>query len=140
MRNYLLPQWNGSNEKLIEFGRKCAATLDDRDGISLELLTAYLTIAAGPGVVPDSPNLQLDPSAWKDVESVVGPATRVYPNNETDWARYTVWAVKCQQWKIAQAGFGHMRNRELWALKFGGYGMLLPARAKAAKLSADQGI
>jgi hypothetical protein len=75
---YLTPQWGGSYEQMIAFGRECLATQNWSGKIPLALLMVHQTIAqeTGAGV-----KHYKDPAVWKDVQDVLDGMLKFDPND-----------------------------------------------------------
>lgn len=95
---YLEPQWNGSPEIMLAFGRECRATENWRARIPMILASAHLELAqqsGNPGEYFSQPNV------WDELQSLYEAYLSFYPNGRLDRSNYAKIAAASGHWDVA---------------------------------------
>ncbi len=99
--NYLLPQWYGSAEDCLAFGRECAEHGTGLNRIPLILVEAHRELRA---LSEDQAAYMKDVRVWADIQSayekVLDEETGKVPERQVrvDRAMYLKYAAECEQW------------------------------------------
>ena len=83
---YLLPEWFGSEEEMIDFGRECLADNDWIGKIPLTLIAAHQAIEKRSGKGPDYYKAS---AVWNDIQTVLQAGIKHDPN---DWVLHSLYA------------------------------------------------
>ncbi|MEP6662155.1 MAG: hypothetical protein ABJC04_00700 [Verrucomicrobiota bacterium] len=94
--HYLHPQWYGSEEEMINFGRKCL-TEGNWNG-----LIPFILIAVHDEGENSRFGYLRKPEVWKDVEEVYETYLKKYPKNNMQKSAYCFHAVKAEKWDLAK--------------------------------------
>ncbi|HZL37009.1 MAG TPA: hypothetical protein VFC78_16940 [Tepidisphaeraceae bacterium] len=124
---YLQPKWYGSVAQLLAFGLECAGTGNSRDNVSWILVQIHQDLSHESA---DPDGYWRLPGVWQELDLVVEPFMRAYPDVARNETMYTYWAAKCGQWKLADEHFKALGDRADPAI-FGGQPALEAARTKA---------
>lgn len=139
MLTYLLPQWNGSSEEALAFGRQCARNGTALNRIPLVLIAAHQQIQK---LADDHAAYMLQPDVWPDFqgvyEKILDEETGKVPDStlRADRARYLKAAAECQEWNdfsTLSEKFGDALDLDA----FGGKPLLDFYKKKAAAASKD---
>ncbi|HVS71591.1 MAG TPA: hypothetical protein VHQ47_10085 [Phycisphaerae bacterium] len=99
--NYLLPQWYGSAEECLAFGRECAEHGSGVSRIPLILVEAHRELRA---LSEDQAAYMKDVRVWADIQSaydkVLDEETGKVPEKQVriDRGQYLEYAAECEQW------------------------------------------
>jgi hypothetical protein len=95
--HYLYPQWYGSAEEMIQFGRECVASDVWTGTVPLILVEAHDQIAAYLDAKEQKAYWKR-PDVWKDIASAYDRFFEKNPDG-IGWHHNYVWyAYKCEQW------------------------------------------
>jgi hypothetical protein len=132
---YLLPQWFGSADELLDFGRSVAAKYNGR--LPLILVDCHINLRA---LASDQSAYMQQTAVWADIQSayekVLDEKTAAHsPDVPFDRAKYLKFAADCQQWDdftTLAAKFGD----DIDLKAFGGKALLDFYKKKAAAATA----
>ncbi len=95
--HYLYPQWYGSPEEMITFGRECVASTKWGGHVPLILVDAHAEIARARS--RDERNQYwLAPEAWTDIKAAYEKFAQLNPDETRFRYPYAAYAVRCAQW------------------------------------------
>ena len=97
--DYLYPQWYGSREDMIVFGRECVASAQWGGKTPLILVDAHGEIARA---MPRDERAQywFATEVWKDIQSAYEKFAALNPEETRFRYPYAAYAVRCGQWAI----------------------------------------
>jgi hypothetical protein len=131
--HYLYPQWYGSREDMLAFGRECVAATNWGGHVPLILLDAhyeYSMYLSGD----DKKNYWMQPDVWPDLKSAFDRFFELNPD-EVGWHHNYAWyAYACGQWSefLHQTTlFSNGTNYDYFGGKKGFDNMLETAKANA---------
>jgi hypothetical protein len=96
--HYLYPQWYGSREDMLAFGRECVASKEWGGTVPLILVDAHYEYSL---YLPDSPektDYWKQPDVWPDVKSAYDRFFELYPAATGKYNNYAWYAYRCEQW------------------------------------------
>ena len=94
--HYLYPQWYGSREDMVAFGRECVASTQWGGTVPLILVDAHNEYARFlPG--EDQTNYWKLPDVWPDVKAAYDRYFELYPNDTAKYNNYAYFAYRCEQ-------------------------------------------
>ena len=99
--NFLQPQWGGSQETMLEFGRDCVKHGDWVDRVPLVLVNVYDAFPVGNPAVP---------GGWDEVSAVFEQYLKQFPGDNRVRSSYCRHAVVAQQWELAARLLDQMGN------------------------------
>lgn len=91
---FLLPQWHGSHEQLLAFGRECAASPHWGGRVPLILVDAH-KIVAGPTDRRQPFAYWRKPGVWEDLEASFEKFFRLNPSQTSWYHNYALYAFRC---------------------------------------------
>jgi hypothetical protein len=129
--NYLHPNWNGSEQEMLEFGRWCLKTGNWRANIPFILAQAH-------EIVSDRSKDRLEyysrPEVWEDLRGVYEGCVLNFPDAVPQRNKYAQIAAQCGQWDVAQEQFQVLGDKAMPEI-FGGEATLNYYKRKAARLA-----
>jgi hypothetical protein len=97
--HYLYPQWYGSRDDMIAFGRECADSTNWGGNVPLILSDAHREY----WLYLDDPELKTNywkrPDVWPDIEKAFDRFFELNPNETAYYHNYAWYAYQCQQWE-----------------------------------------
>jgi hypothetical protein len=100
--HYLYPQWHGSREEMIVFGRDCVKSARWGGKIPLVLVDAHGDIARALPRDERAP-YWFAPDVWADIETAYEKFARLNPDETRFRYPYAAYAVRCRQWDAFEA-------------------------------------
>lgn len=105
---YLDPNWYGSADILLHFGRACLQAKNWESGLPFVLVEAHERLAG----LRNGSRLYYDtPDVWKDIHEVYGTYLEKYPDARRRRTQYARLAALCGQWKVADEQFNLLGDR-----------------------------
>ena len=96
--HYLLPQWYGSREEMLAFGRECVASTNWGGRVPLILLDAHSEFSRTLSA-DERPAYWREPDVWPDIQTAYETFSRVNPNATKFRYPYASYAFRCGQWE-----------------------------------------
>ena len=96
--NYLLPQWYGSRDDLLTFGRECVASTNWGGHVPLILVDAHSEFARTLNA-DDRPAYWRSPEVWPDIQAGYEKFSQINPDATRFRYPYAAYAFRCGQWQ-----------------------------------------
>lgn len=110
---YLRPEWYGSREDMIAFGRECVASPKWGGHVPLTLVDARSQAARGLEKEQQDAYWQ-QPEVWTDIQSAYEKFFRINPDaNTSPRYPYAWYAFRCGQWQDFKAQIKIIRDTDL---------------------------
>ena len=97
--HYLYPQWYGSREDMLEFGRQCVQSTNWGGDVPLILVDAHLQCARSRPR-DEWTNYWQHPDVWPDIQAAYDKFFQMNPNAARTHNYYAWYAYTCGQWKV----------------------------------------
>lgn len=97
--HYLYPQWYGSREDMVEFGRQCVASTNWGGRVPLILSDAHREYWLYLEDPEAKTNYWKLPDVWPDIQSSFNRFFELNPDAVGYYHNYAWFAYQCQQWK-----------------------------------------
>jgi hypothetical protein len=137
--HYLLPQWYGSREDMLAFGRECVAHTNWGGEVPLILVDAHSEFARGLSADARR-DYWSQPDVWPDIKAAYERFAQTEPDATRFRYPYAAYAVRCGQWpdfseqiKLIRQNDGHVN-----AAYFGGQETFEKLLAVAAQTASAQ--
>lgn len=101
--DWLDPNWHGTAEEMLAFGRTCGATKNWRSGITLLCAEAHLRYANMLG--KDQPKYLGKPEVWREVKSIYDEYLKHYPDDHAARSEYAAISYIGGHYRVAHAQF-----------------------------------
>jgi hypothetical protein len=98
--HYLYPQWHGSREEMVAFGRECVASPVWGGKVPLILVDAHGEIVRSLRDRDLKQDYWAIPEAWTDIRSAYEKFSRLNPDETRFRYPYAAYAVRCEQWNV----------------------------------------
>ncbi len=98
LMHFLQPQWFGSREKMIEFGRECARSEKFGGTVPLMLSEAHYMFNRNNG--PSDGSYWLQEDVWPDIKESFDVFFKRNPKAVSWRHNYTLYAWWCEQWDV----------------------------------------
>jgi hypothetical protein len=96
--HYLLPQWYGSRQAMLAFGRECVASTNWGGEVPLILVDAHSEFART--LSPDERRAYWTlPHVWPDIRAAYEKFARINPDLTQFRYPYAAYAFRCEQWQ-----------------------------------------
>lgn len=107
--HYLLPQWNGSAEKMIAFGRECVTSTKWGGHVPIILVDAHADVARA---LPRDERDQywLVPEIWPEINTAYEKFAQLNLDETRFRYPYAAYAVRCGQWAEFDRIIGQIQN------------------------------
>ncbi len=96
--NYLLPQWYGSEQDMVDFGRECVTNTDWGGSVPLILIDAHYDIDHEYTNETDRMDYWKQPIVWNDISSAYEQYFQNNPDDDGRMAYYARYAYYAEQW------------------------------------------
>ena len=96
--HYLYPQWYGSRDDMVEFGRECVANTNWGGTVPLILSDAHYEYWKFLGHTEERTNYWKQPEVWPDIKASFDRLFALNPNATSYYHNYAWYAYKCEQW------------------------------------------
>ncbi|HWV99740.1 MAG TPA: hypothetical protein VNZ64_08630 [Candidatus Acidoferrum sp.] len=96
--HYLYPQWYGSREAMIAFGRECVASTNWGGNVPLILCEAHWDYAALVKSEAERADYWKRPDVWPDIRSAFERFFQLNPGAISWRHQYAWYAYRCEQW------------------------------------------
>jgi len=96
--HYLLPQWYGSRDDMLEFGRECVASTNWGGHVPLILVDAHSEFVRTLNS-DDHSSYWLLPDVWPDIKTGYEKYARLNPNASRFRYPYAAYAFRCGQFQ-----------------------------------------
>jgi hypothetical protein len=96
--HYLLPQWYGSREDMLAFGRECVASTNWGGEVPMILVNAHIQFAHTLSATPWNEYWTL-PDVWPDIKAAYEKFGQTEPDATSYRYPYARYAARCGQWK-----------------------------------------
>jgi hypothetical protein len=97
--HYLLPQWYGSRDEMVTFGRECAASTNWGGRVPLTLVDAHSNFAGYLKDEDDRAAYWLLPDVWPDVRTAYEKYAQMNPSATRFRYPFAAYAFRCGQWQ-----------------------------------------
>ncbi|MEO6034898.1 MAG: hypothetical protein ABIQ35_06570 [Verrucomicrobiota bacterium] len=101
--HYLYPQWYGSDEEMLEFGRECVASQVWTGTVPLILVDAREQISIYIQDKEERKAYWKQPEVWKDIASAYDRFFEKNPDGVGWHHNYAYYAYRCEQWDALNA-------------------------------------
>lgn len=95
--NYLLPEWYGSVEDVLAFGRECVSSPKWGGHVPLILVDVHSTLARSVTDAADHRAYWKTPGVWTDIQSAYEKFAKLNPNETRFRYPYAAYALRCGQ-------------------------------------------
>jgi hypothetical protein len=95
---YLLPQWYGSRDDLLAFGRQCVASTNWGGRVPLILADAHSQFASTLSGT-DWQDYWAQPDVWPDIQASYERYAQCAPDATSFRYPYALYAFRCRQWQ-----------------------------------------
>ena len=123
--HFLQPQWLGSKQEMLEFGRECVATGLWEDLIPFILMAAHQKC--------EHAGYYKQPEVWNEVESLYQTYLKKFPKNNVQKSAYCNYAIKAEKWDVAKRLMDELGD---FATYYGFEGRLAACREEIKKHTA----
>ena len=96
--HFLLPQWYGSREDMVAFGRQCVAATNWNGRVPLILVDAHADFSRTLSV-DERRDYWLRPEVWPDIQLAYEKFARLHPETTRFRYPYAAYAFRCGQWQ-----------------------------------------
>ena len=97
--HYLLPEWYGSRDDMVAFGRECVASTNWGGHVPLTLVDAHSDFARTlPDVEARNAYWRL-PDVWPDIKAGYEKFSKINPDATQFRYPYALYAFRCGQWQ-----------------------------------------
>lgn len=97
--HYLYPQWYGSREDMVAFGRECVASTNWGGQVPLVLVDAHSDFARFLNDAEDRNAYWGEPDVWPDIKAAYDKYAEVNPDATRFRYPYAAYAFRCGQWQ-----------------------------------------
>lgn len=94
--HYLLPQWYGSRQAMLAFGRECVTSTNWGGEVPLILVDAHSARTLSPEQCRE---YWLLPGVWPDIKAAYEKYARLNPDLTRFRYPYAAYAFRCHQWR-----------------------------------------
>ncbi|MDR3458833.1 MAG: hypothetical protein P4N60_15395 [Verrucomicrobiae bacterium] len=95
--HYLYPEWNGSREDMIAFGRECVTSTKWGGHVPLILVDAHSKLASEMAQ-DDRGQYWSAPEVWTDIKGAYEKFAQLNPDETRFRYPYAFYAMRCRQW------------------------------------------
>jgi hypothetical protein len=99
---FLSPNWTGSAEEMLAFGRDCLKTENWRSNAPMMLVRVHEELATLSG---DAQKYFTRPEVWEDVKQVYDGHLVNFPDDVKRRCEFAKYAAKCERWATANEQF-----------------------------------
>jgi hypothetical protein len=119
---YLRPEWYGSRDDMVAFGRECVTTTNAGSRLPLILVDAHSEFVRTLDSTEARGNYWRQPDVWPDIRSAYETYARLNPEATRFHYPYAWYAFRCGQWVVFHEQIKLIRQNEggLNANYFGG--------------------
>jgi hypothetical protein len=96
--DYLGPNWAGSTEDMLKFGRECVQNTNWGGSVALTLIDAHYDIWSYFVDSSEQTNYYTQQYVWADIDSAYQRYFQEYPDDPWHMAYYAWYAYKAEQW------------------------------------------
>jgi hypothetical protein len=96
--HYLYPQWYGSREDMLAFGRECVSSKQWGGTVPLILVDAHDEYSRYLPDADDRVNYWKQPDVWPDVKAAYERFFEACPTATDRYNNYAWYAYRCEQW------------------------------------------
>jgi len=96
--HYLYPQWYGSREDMLAFGRECVASTNWGGHVPLILVDAHSELVGSLSAANRDAYWEL-PDVWPDIKAAYEKFSQANPNATRFRYPYAAYAFRCGQWQ-----------------------------------------
>ncbi|HEV2693470.1 MAG TPA: hypothetical protein VG347_11290 [Verrucomicrobiae bacterium] len=96
--NFIAPQWFGSNEEMLKFGRECMANKNWAGTVPLILVEVHRIIRASLADDADKDGYWKQPEVWADIQSACQRYFEINPTAVDTYYDYAWYAYYAEQW------------------------------------------
>jgi hypothetical protein len=96
--HYLYPQWYGSREDMLAFGRECVASTKWGGTVPLILVDAHDEYQRFLPSDTDRADYWKQPDVWPDVKAAYDRFFELHPTETGKYNNYAWYAYRCEQW------------------------------------------
>ena len=96
--HYLYPQWYGSREEMVAFGRECVASTNWGGNVPLILADAHWKYWLYLNDSEEKSNYWKRPDVWPDIKAAFDRFFELNPDATSYYHNYVWYAYKCEQW------------------------------------------
>ncbi len=96
--HYLLPQWYGSRDDMLVFGRECVTSTNWGGHVPLILVDAHSEFARTLNVEERNAYWGL-PDVWPDIKAGYEQFSQTHPETTKFRYPYAAYAIRCDQWQ-----------------------------------------
>jgi tetratricopeptide (TPR) repeat protein len=131
---FLEPKWHGSNEDMVEFGRRLLKEGNWGDRLPLQLVSAHKRAAS----YGDKDTYYKDPEVWADLNTVYTGFLKRFPDAIFDRTNYAWYAYQTEHWTEAHQQFEILGEAPRLSV-FGSRGLYNYNRLRAKIFSSPTG-
>lgn len=96
--HYLYPQWYGSRDDMVEFGRECVASTNWGGNVPLILADAHREYWLYLDDSDEKSNYWKQPDVWPDIKAAFDRFFELNPDAIGYYHNYAWYAYQCEQW------------------------------------------
>ena len=110
--HFLLPEWYGSRDDMLAFGRECVASTNWGGHVPLILVDAHSEFARTLGAEERREYWML-PDVWPDINAAYEKYAQLNPDLTRFRYPYAAYAFRCRQWQDFKAQIGIIRKNDM---------------------------
>jgi hypothetical protein len=110
--HFLLPEWYGSRDDMLAFGRECVASTNWGGHVPLILVDAHSEFSRSLGA-EERREYWMRPDVWPDIKAAYEKYAQLNPDLTRFRYPYAAYAFRCRQWQDFKAQIESIRKNDM---------------------------